>query len=332
MSLMAAACLAGVFAGDVICSSLAMRNAIGLRCGRGQLLALCEGAGLYESDAALAKDEWRSRNPGRAEEEAGAEAREHVSLPALAADLGAGRMARYQPVNRSLVSLAFDLLRVQWPAKEWLPTLRANGLTTRSWRCLLLENWRTRSWIEREIEAGLSVSAEECAAWYRAHPAAFALPLRLRASHIFFAAPPGSALDLIEQKRVAAQAIIDRLARGEKFSDLAGSSEDEASKKQGGDLNFFTEGRMPTDFWGQVATRRVGEPAALLRTRLGFHIVLVAEARPARQMPLEEAAADIRSRLENEKRVRTMAALTERIIGRVQWNRLAVGSPDLPTP
>jgi parvulin-like peptidyl-prolyl isomerase len=314
MTLMAAACLAGVLAGNLVCSSAPARNAIGLRCGRGRLLALCEGAGLYESDRAAAQT------------------REQVSLPALAANLEAGRMARAEPVNRNLVSRDFDLLRAQWPAKEWPAVLRTNGLTMHSWWCSMMENWRTRAWIEAEIASGISVSAEECAAYYRAHPSVFAQPLRLRARHIFFAAPPGSPPELIEEKRRAAQEVLDCLADGQKFSDLAGSSEDEASKRRGGDLNFFAEARMPFDFWGQIASRAVGEPPALIRAGLGFHIVQVTDARPARQMSLEEVYPEIRSRVEKEKRTRAISALKERLIGMVQWNRLAAGSPDLSRP
>jgi parvulin-like peptidyl-prolyl isomerase len=313
--LIGAACLAGVLAGNLICSSLAIRNAMGQQCGRGRLLALGEGVGLYESDVTLARSEGRDGD-----------------LTALAANLEAGRMARREPVNRTTVSRDFEFLRVQWPPKDWPAVLRANGLTISSWRCALVENERTRAWIEREVKAGLEVSAEECAAFYAVHPTVSAQPVRLRASHIFFAAPPGSSPDLVEQKRGAAQAVLDRLAKGERLSDLAGSSEDEASRRQGGDLNFFAEARMPADFWGQIASRRAGEPAELIRTRLGFHIVQVTDARPARQLSLEEAAPDIRLRLENEKRVRVVSQLRQRLLGRVQWHRLAVGGPDLQTP
>jgi parvulin-like peptidyl-prolyl isomerase len=156
--------------------------------------------------------------------------------------------------------------------------------------------------------------------------------LRLRASHIFFAAPPASPPELVEQKRLAAQDVLDCLADGQKLSELARLSEDEASKRHGGDLNFFAEARMPVDFWGQIAGRGVGQPAGMIRTRLGFHIVQVTDARPARQMSPEEAAPASRFRVENEKRVRAISNLTERLIGLVRWNRLAAGDPDLPIP
>ena len=87
-------------------------------------------------------------------------------------------------------------------------------------------------------------------------------------------------------------------------------SEDEATKKRGGDLAFFSESRMPPDFFAVVAKMQVGEISPPIRTALGFHIIQLTDARPARQLSLAEVTAEIRLNLENEKRRIATESLT----------------------
>ena len=307
--------------GNMVCSSRAVRNAIGLRCGRGALIALCEGAGLYQSDIDRAEAESDDRNPDAEDGEAEPEKKGRSFFTNLAANLEIEEMARHESAASNVIQRQFDLTRFQFSPQAWLTALRSNELSERSLRCVISKNQGTRSWIEGKIRAGLTVQPEECVTFYKAHQDVYAQPLRIRASHIFFAAPPGSSPELIEQKRVAAQAICDRLGQGEKFADLAITSEDEASRKRGGDLNFFAESRIPADFWAAINPRRTGDAPWLIQTKLGFHVVQVTAVRPSRAMPFEEARPAIVARLENEKRSALIASLTEELGQRIRWNR-----------
>ena len=299
-----------------------MRNAIGMRCGRGALIALSEGAGLYQSDVDRAKAESNDRSPDSEGGEAEPGEKDRSFFTNLAVNLEVEGMAQDESVENNVVQRQLDITRFQFSPPAWLTTLRSNELSDRSLRCVVWKNLGARSWIEAKIQAGLAVRPEECVAFYNAHPDAYAQPLRIRASHIFFAAPPGSSPELIEQKRVAAQAVCGRLGRGEKFADLATNSEDEASRKCGGDLNFFSESRIPADFWAAIKTRRAGDAPGLIQTKLGFHIVQVTDARPSRTMPFEDAGPSIVARLENEKRSALITSLTGELAQRIRWNRI----------
>ena len=52
-----AACLAGVLCGELAYRTTSCRNAFGLVCGRGRLLALVHGAGIYEAGVERAMQE-----------------------------------------------------------------------------------------------------------------------------------------------------------------------------------------------------------------------------------------------------------------------------------
>jgi parvulin-like peptidyl-prolyl isomerase len=305
---LALAACGGVAAGFFVSSSAACRNAIGLRMQRGALVATVEGVGIYEGDVDRAEAEWDDRNPDSTGEPDPAERTKIID--ALIANLRAERLGQNAEIPAALIDRQLELERFQFQPKAWLPALRTDGLSPRAFHREIAGNLRAQSWIEKTIRPLLAVSAQECAAEYEAHPDAYTQPFRIRVSHIFFAAPPGSTPELVETKRSAAQAIVDRISGGEKFAELVVHSEDEASKKHGGDLGFFGESRVPADFWSAVKGIPVGAPASVIRTSLGFHVVEVSDARPPRQISLEEARAGILLALENERRVAAVKALT----------------------
>lgn len=307
--LLAVAAVAGAIAGQFICASVACRNAIGLWCKREPLVAVVEGVGIYQCDLARAMAEWDNRNPDPPNESDSVQGTQIIDV--IVANLRAQRLARHERVAASEINHQVELTQFQFQPRAWLTALHSNGLSSRSLRCAIAQNRRAQSWIEKKIQPAMAVPADECAVYYNGYPSAFVEPIRLRVSHIFFAAPPGSAPELIEAKQRAAQAIVDRIAHGEKFTALVVQSEDEASKKRGGDLNFFSQSRVPADFWDAVKGMTVGGPVALVRTGLGFHVVQMVDSRPPRQMSLEEARPGILVALENERRATAVKALTE---------------------
>ena len=128
-------------------------------------------------------------------------------------------------------------------------------------------------------------------------------PVRFRVSHLFVAAPRETLPEVVETKQQAIKSLAERIKQGEKLTDLAAvGSEDEATKNRGGDLEFFSESRMPPDFFAAVAKMHIGEISQPIRTRLGFHIIELTDSKPAREMNFEEARPEIRLIIENEKR------------------------------
>jgi parvulin-like peptidyl-prolyl isomerase len=122
------------------------------------------------------------------------------------------------------------------------------------------------------------------------------------------AAPPGTPDDVIDLKKQGIVLAYTRIAHGETLADLAPLlSEDEATKKRGGDLGFFSEYRMPADFIEAVKKLRVGEISDVVRTKLGFHIIQLTDSRGEHLMSFDESAAEISLALENSKRRTTVS-------------------------
>jgi len=313
-----AACLGGILAGLAISSSAFYRNLISVRSGRGALVGMCDGAAIYESDLKRSAAERAEISDSTDQEQMQGEWT--LTRSETGANIALENAARHQGLSRAAIDREVELTRSQFRSPlSWIKVLYSNGLSPWRLRDVIAKNLRSQAWIENKIATTLTSTEQECAAYFDSHRSTFAQPMRLRARHIFFAAPPGSPSDVVEQKQALAQGILDRLGRGEVFENLAMESEDESNKWRDGDLNFFAESRMPADFWAAVRERHPGDPAMLIRTGLGFHVVEVTDARPARQMTMEEARSWIVLALQNQKRAAAVTALRQDLLGRVHW-------------
>jgi len=294
------AVIAGIGFGQLACHSVTCRDAIGRICGRGHLLALVQSRGIYEADLDRAVAEFRFRR-GELDSEPGS--KESI-LSKLIALIAAQDLATGEKIAASDVEHEVSLLRSQFrDGKTWLAVLRMNGLSQRSLRKMLRDDLRARKWVDRQVAPQLVITPQERRQFYDLHAETFVLPVRLRASHLFLAAPPETAPEIVDLKSEKIKALAKHIKAGESFSELIGwESEDEASKTRGGDLGYFSAYRMPPDFFQVTAQLRLEEMSAPVKTSLGFHIIQATDLRPARQMTFEEVGQEIWAKLEREKR------------------------------
>jgi len=308
--------IAGIGCGRLACYSVTFRDAIGRICGRGHLLALVQSRGIYEADLDRAMAEFRFRR-GELDSDPGSKESFLSKLIVLTAAQG---LATGEKIAASDVEHEVSLLRSQFrDGKTWLAALRMNGLSQRSLRKMLRDNLRTRKWVDRQIAPQLVITAQERRQFYDLHTERFALPFRLRASHLFLAAPPETAPEIVDPKSEKIKALVKHIKAGESFSELIGwESEDEASKTRGGDLGYFSAYRMPPDFFQATAKLRLEEMSAPVKTSLGFHIIQATDLRPARQMTFEEADQEIGATLEQGKRQAALEKLEVDLSKRVR--------------
>jgi PPIC-type PPIASE domain len=288
--LIAVASFSGVFCSELLCRSTAFRDAAGRLFGHGRLIAITDGKGVYEKD--LDDDEVFT-------------ASDLVVMENLR------RVARNELPDTAKVDRELSLLRAQFgDEKAFLRGVRSNGFSISSLRERIADQLRSLQWLERQITAERAVTEKECRDFYETHRTLFRQPVRFRASHLFLAAPADTPPEIVESKREVIDALAVRLSRGETLPQLAvEASEDEATKSRGGDLGFFSAARIPPEFFGEVEKLAVGQWSNPFRSHLGFHIVEVAEIRPARVLSFDEARGDILLALVNERR----ALLAERL-------------------
>lgn len=214
-----------------------------------------------------------------------------------------------EKISSTVIDREMELLRAQFgDEQKFRAALHTNHLWIWQLRWEIADHLRERAWLDRQLH--LEVSETECRNYFAQHSSQFTQPARYHVAHLFVAAPLGSPSDVTETKRQTVEDWAQRLQNGEQFVDLAAQfSEDEASKKRGGDLGWFSDKRMPPDFMNAVHFLGVGDTSPVVQTKLGFHILRLIETQLPGALSFEEAQPEVVAQIQNEKRRETVAKL-----------------------
>jgi hypothetical protein len=291
--LIALAGVMGILASELLCRSTSFRDLVGGVAGRGHLIALVHGKGIYNGDL---------------------DSEDELTAADLIMAENLRSAASMETIEPARIEREFGLLRAQFAGETaFLEALRWSGLSVSSLRDRIAEELRSRQWLEKQT-APASVAEREARQFYEARRDRFMEPVRYRASHLFLAAHAETPSEVVQEKERAIAELPARLGRGEPFSQLAAQlSEDGASKLHGGDLGFFSETRVTPEFFAEIQKLRAGQTSKPFRTHLGFHIVQMQETRAARLLSFEEARAEISLALENRTRRSKVDQLRDRL-------------------
>jgi parvulin-like peptidyl-prolyl isomerase len=307
------AVIGGIVTAQPIIDSDFWRTQLGVLFGRGRLVTLVNGCGIYEGDidgrAEMAQERGTVAEAGAASDSRSA------FLQSLIAECALNARAAKEPIESTAISREFNLIQAQiLPDKAWRAALARNCLSNAILQRVIDQNSRDEHWLERNIAEQIGVQLAECQQFYEANFSLFRQPIRFRVRHTFAAAPPGTPDEIVQQKRAAMEDAQQRLNLGAPFSEVtAAVSEDEATKLRGGDLDFFAEARMPPDFFASVKNMTTGQHSRVVRTRLGFHVLQLIDVCPATQLSFEQARPEIVHALQNRRRTIAVAALKEKL-------------------
>jgi hypothetical protein len=148
----------------------------------------------------------------------------------------------------------------------------------------------------------------------------------ISARHILLRAPTDATQAQRDSVVQEAEALRARAAAGESFAALAEAhSQDPGSAIRGGDLGFFSRGRMVQPFEDAAFDLQPGEISPVVETPFGYHVILVEERR---QPELGEFREDFRAylvqRSVEEAEVAYLDALAESVNVRVHPQGLDV--------
>lgn len=192
-------------------------------------------------------------------------------------------------------------------SEAMMKELAAEGVDSdKELRLRLGARLQQEKFIEARIGNPIAVGAEEARAWIKAHTAELTRPERIKVRHVFLST---HARDAAEAKETLKKALAELEAKQKDFAAIATTlSEDPRSKNVGGDLGWMTKERLSADFAAAVFAMAVNRPA-LVRTKLGWHLVEVTDRKPAEARSDEEAQAEATAALTAVKRRDAVAAL-----------------------
>ena len=144
------------------------------------------------------------------------------------------------------------------------------------------------------VRERIQVSPQDVDRSYEDNQKQYSTPEQVRASHIL--------LKIEGKDEAAVKKLAEDLAAkakaGADFAELAKKhSEDDSNNSKGGDLDFFGRGQMVGDFDKVAFEMKPGEISAPVKTEFGYHVIKLAEKRPASQRPLAEVRGQIEDQI-----------------------------------
>jgi len=171
-----------------------------------------------------------------------------------------------------------------------------------------------RDRLVEKLSGQAEVPDEDVQKYYDEHLQRFVEKEQVKASRILIRVSPSAAAKDKKKARKLAKKV-RRLAakKGADFAALAKEHSNGPEASRGGQLNWFSRGRMPPAFDEVAFSLKPGALSKVVETKLGFEVILVSEKKVERQRPFDEVKSNIRNSLvarkRNEKRREVLRTL-----------------------
>jgi peptidyl-prolyl cis-trans isomerase D len=133
-----------------------------------------------------------------------------------------------------------------------------------------------------------AIPDEELESFYRQNFSRFSIPEQRSARHILIKTSEEDTEDILAEKRIMAEQVLELAKSGEDFAELAKQYSEGPTGPKGGDLGSFSRGRMVKPFDDAAFSLNEGEISDIVETQFGFHIIKLEKIEPAYTRTLEE--------------------------------------------
>lgn len=138
-------------------------------------------------------------------------------------------------------------------------------------------------------------------AQYEAEKAKFIVPEQRHARHIFFKVARTAGNQVREAEKKKAEAVLQLVRGGMDFAAAARKYSEGPTAANGGDLGFFSRGRMVKSFDDVVFSLKPGEISGVVESPFGYHIIKLVEVRPAFTRPYDQVKDEIASAMKRRQ-------------------------------
>lgn len=141
----------------------------------------------------------------------------------------------------------------------------------------------------------VTLEEEDLSAYYEDNLDMFTQEKQVKASHILFKTAPEATDEEVKKIEEKAASVLERAKKGEDFAALATEFSEDTTKSKGGDLGYFTQGRMVKEFEDAAFALEPGQISELVKTDYGYHIIKVEDKKERSVKTYEEARAQVDS-------------------------------------
>src|SRR5882672_5511322 len=166
-----------------------------------------------------------------------------------------------------------------------------------------------------QLRSRATVTPQDIESYYSSNVQQFQTPEQVRASHVLLKT---EGKDEATVRKQAEDVPKQAKAPGADFAALARKySEDEGSKVNGGDLDYFPKGRMVPEFEAAAFAMQPGQISDLVKSQFGFHIIKVIDKKPAATRTLDEVRTQIQQTLQAQRVEQQMTDRTRDLDARI---------------
>lgn len=157
-------------------------------------------------------------------------------------------------------------------------------------------------YVNAEVLSGVTVTPEECLAYYRENSKEFTAPVEFELREIAIFAPEGDT----QAERQAARVRIERLRSAlltheSRFSEYARQNSQASSAARGGLRGFVALQQLEPEVAEVVAVLSDRTLSSVIETSEGFHLVYIESRRGGEQAPYEQVAERIAAQILRRK-------------------------------
>ncbi|UCG38478.1 MAG: peptidylprolyl isomerase [bacterium] len=235
------------------------------------------------------------------------------------------------------VQTAFTSLSGQFETPEQFQAeMQTRGYTEETLKENMRKQITIRKLIDQEIVPSAEVPEETIREAYDSNPQNFVRPEEVQASHILIKSSSSDPQEKKDEALDRAREIASRARQKDAdFAELAKKYSEGPSAPQGGDLGYFSQGRMVKPFEDAAFSMQVDEVSEPVLTEFGYHIIKVTGKRPGGKVTFDEVreklALDLKNRMVNELITRKISDLRQSAAIEVRFQPAATPAPS-PAP
>ncbi|AOY00165.1 hypothetical protein BJP62_06700 [Jeongeupia sp. USM3] len=168
-----------------------------------------------------------------------------------------------------------------------------------------------------------------CRRYFDAHEAEYVVGERIGVRHILFGVTPGVPVAaLLEQAQRVLQAV---LAAPERIGELARRYSNCPTGADGGSLGLLSRGDAVPEFEQALfGGRTIGVLPQLVRTRYGFHVVVIESREPGHALHYEQVQAQVARQLQTVALKRALSQYVQVLAGQAELTGVQLAQADSP--
>lgn len=195
-------------------------------------------------------------------------------------------------------------IKSQFPNEQaFNEMLQQRGLSLDRLRQESSDTIAVNAMLEKEFESVIVTSDADARKFYNENKARFREEESVHASHILIRVDEKADAATRAKARKQIESLDRQARKGADFAALAQkNSQDPGSAPRGGDLGFFARGQMVPAFEQAAFATKPGQLSGVVETPFGYHLIKVAEVKPAREVGFDEVKGQIDEFLKQQLR------------------------------